>query len=106
MNKFPTSNSPKHSLGHTTTGKLIYDQIRSFPEFRAACIKWTKKDHLEASQIIREKIRKGYFSKSLWRDPKSGTLRVGYAFDLKKLDNERAINSIAEAHLFLASKKS
>jgi hypothetical protein len=96
---------PPHSIGHTSTGKTIYDQIGSPSQFRTACIKWTSKDHLEAHQVILEKIRKGYFSKSLVKDPDLGFFKIGYQFDLKKSNDENYINYIADMHLEMAKTK-
>lgn len=49
-----------HSLGHTSTGKLIMEQSSYLlSRMWAAHIKWSAEDHLEASKVIEEMIAKG-----------------------------------------------
>lgn len=51
----------QHSLGHTTSGKLILDFPGNISQFRTAHIKWTAKEHLEAHKILMEKLNKRIF---------------------------------------------
>lgn len=47
-----------HSLGHTSTGKLIEEFNGNINQFRVAHLKWSAKDHNEAFKILTAKSKK------------------------------------------------
>ena len=102
--KSPNLGLLPHSLGHTSTGKLILDQIGSVSQLRTSCIKWTRKDHLEAVQVIQEKIKKGHFSKYLMKNA-DGSFNIGHSFSLMESNDVNHINYIVEVHQEFAKIK-
>jgi hypothetical protein len=53
-----TLNIIKHSLGHTSSGKLILSFGGVPRQFHAAHIKWSSKDHFEAAEVLLKRISK------------------------------------------------
>ena len=100
MKKFDLSPYLPHSLGHTSTGKLILDQVdpeRLHPTF----IRWTARDHQEALLILEEKLRKGTFSKELFLCSSNG-----YQVSYRKSDLENHVRFIADLHQEMYNLKS
>lgn len=99
MKNFPTISLP-HSLGHTSTGKLILDRVdpeRLHPTF----IRWSARDHQEAFRVLQEKLRKGAFSKEIFLYSSNGH-QVSY----RKSDIENQVRFIADLHHEMYNLKS